>query len=146
MKDTLETYRGIGLAAPQVGVLKNIIIVDCSKIADDDPVTHKPYEMINPKILEKSGKFLFTESCLSINGYYTEVERSSKIKVQYFNRKGEEKILEANGLLSGCIQHELDHLLGVLFVDRLSNLKKEIFKKKYKKFQKQIEQYNNANY
>ena len=102
--------------------------------------------MINPQILDKSGKFLFTEGCLSINGYYTEVERSSKIKVQYFNRNGEEKILEANGLLAGCIQHELDHLLGVLFVDRLSNLKKEIFKKKYKKFQKQIEQYNNANY
>ena len=109
MFDTLYDARGVGLAAPQVGVSKRVVVID---------VGEGPLELINPVIVEKEGEDIDDEGCLSIPGITGQVARAAKVKVEALNRKGELQVIEGEGLLARCLQHELDHLEGVLFVDK----------------------------
>ena len=133
MDDMLETmYKadGIGLAAVQVGVLKRIIVMDISK----DENKKEPMYFVNPIIKNKSiEKSVYSEGCLSVLNQFIEVERPSNCEIEYLDYNGEKKILKCNGLLATCIQHEMDHLNGVLMVDYLSKLKKTMIIKKLSK-------------
>ncbi len=133
MNDMLETMYeapGIGLAAIQIGVLKRVIVIDISK----DNKKKNPQFFVNPKIIFKSKKkSTYEEGCLSIPDQFADIERASECHLQYLNYNGEMKKLEANGLLATCIQHEVDHLDGILFIDYLSKLKKSMILKKLKK-------------
>lgn len=136
MFETMYDAEGVGLAAPQVGVLKRIIVVDCAaRDADEErPLQAKePHAIINPKVVERDGKLVWEEGCLSVPGYTDEVERAAHIRVEGLDRDGNPLSMECEGLLAVCIQHEIDHLEGVLFVDRLSRLKSSMVKKKLKK-------------
>ena len=136
MLKTMYAAPGIGLAAVQIGILKRIIVIDISKKEDKK----KPIFLINPEIIFQSKKTsLFEEGCLSIPGHFAEIERPANCKVKYINYEGKQAELNAEGLLSTCIQHEIDHLNGVLFIDYLSKLKKDMIIKKLKKQKKEID-------
>ena len=139
MNDMLETMYnapGIGLAAIQVGVPKNVIVMDLSR-SDEKK---NPLYFVNPKIIQNSGNnATYEEGCLSVPGQFAEINRPDKCKVKYLDYNGKEKILEAEGLLATCIQHEIDHLKGILFIDYLSKLKKTMIVKKLSKQKKSIE-------
>ena len=127
MLETMYQAPGIGLAAPQVGILKKVIVIDLSK--DDEP--KKPFFIVNPKIIWKSEELSSREEgCLSIPGYFAEVVRPKKCKLQYLDYNGKKQEVEADDLLSTCIQHEVDHCDGVLFIDYLSKLKKDMIIKR----------------
>ena len=130
MLETMYAAPGIGLAATQVNVHHRIIVIDVSE------EKNQPLVFINPEILEKDGDQEFDEGCLSVPGIYETVQRSQKIKVRALNRAGESFEMEAEGLLDVCIQHEMDHLRGKLFVDYLSQLKRQRIRKKIQKQQK----------
>lgn len=132
MFDTMYEHEGIGLAAPQVDVLKRVITIDIEGDKTNQIV------LINPEVLEASGETGIEEGCLSIPGCRALVPRKEKLKVKALNRKGEEFVLDADGLLAICIQHEIDHLNGVLFVDHISSLKRQRIKEKMLKLKKQI--------
>ena len=130
MLKTMYDAPGIGLAANQVGILKRLIVMDCST-DDEDPNLIK---MINPEIIFSSTEISeLEEGCLSIPEHKSIVKRPSNIKVKFLNIEGLEEIIDAEGLLSACIQHEIDHLNGVLFVDHISRLKRDIILRKVKK-------------
>ena len=136
MLKTMYAAPGIGLAAVQIGILKRIIVIDISKKEDKK----KPIFLINPEIIFQSKKTsLFEEGCLSIPGHFAEIERPANCKVKYIDYEGKQAELNAEGLLSTCIQHEIDHLNGVLFIDYLSKLKKDMIIKKLKKQKKEID-------
>ncbi len=136
MLKTMYAAPGIGLAAVQIGILKRIIVIDISKKEDEK----KPIFLINPEIIFQSKKTsLFEEGCLSIPGHFAEIERPANCKVKYIDYEGKQAELNAEGLLSTCIQHEIDHLNGVLFIDYLSKLKKDMIIKKLKKQKKEID-------
>jgi peptide deformylase len=136
MDDMLETMYaapGIGLAAIQVGVPQRVIVMDLAR--EDEP--KQPRHYINPEILWASEETApYEEGCLSVPEIYDEVERPSQVKLKYLNYQGEEVIEDAEGLFAVCIQHEMDHLDGVLFIDHLSRLKREQAIKKVKKLVK----------
>lgn len=138
MKDMLETmYKapGIGLAAIQLGILKRVVVIDISK----DSEKKNPLFLVNPEITFKSKKTsTFEEGCLSLPGQYAEIERPAECHLQYLDFHGKKKEIKADGLLSTCIQHEVDHLNGVLFIDYLSKLKKDMIVKKLKKHKKEV--------
>ena len=119
MFDTMYDAPGIGLAATQVNIHKQIIVIDISE------EKNQPLCLINPKLLESEGKTCTEEGCLSVPGFYEEVERAAKITIEALNEKGETFTLDAEDLLAVCIQHEMDHLHGKLFVDYLSSLKRQ---------------------
>ena len=130
MLDTMYQAKGIGLAAIQIGISKRIIVMDISK----DNEKNNPMYFVNPTIKNKNSilsKYL--EGCLSLPEQFAEVERPSTCEIEYLDYHGEKKILKADGLFAVCIQHELDHLDGVLFVDHLSKLKKSMIIKKLSK-------------
>ena len=127
MFETMYEAPGIGLAATQVDVHKRLLVCDVSS----DKTA--PHALINPKIVEKDGVAVYEEGCLSVPGYYEEVERADHIRVQFLDRDGEEAEMEAEGLLAICIQHEMDHLEGKLFVDYLSETKRNRIRKKLEK-------------
>ncbi|MBO6754912.1 MAG: peptide deformylase [Roseibium sp.] len=130
MLETMYDAPGIGLAASQVGELKRLFVLD---VAPED-APRNPLVFINPKIVWSSEETsVYQEGCLSIPEYYEDVERPAVVKVQFQNRDGEDQELEANGLLATCIQHELDHLNGTLFIDYLSKLKRDRVLKKFTK-------------
>ena len=130
MLETMYAAPGIGLAAVQVGEMNRLITIDVSR--DED--VKEPRVFINPEILWKSEELsVYEEGCLSIPDYYEEVERPAKIRVRYTNLAGEPEEIEADGLLATCLQHEIDHLNGVLFVDYLSKLKRDRVMKKFTK-------------
>ncbi len=133
MFDTLnDSGNGIGLAAPQVGVKKRIVIVDLKENNKSSPVI-----FINPVIIKESRERLVNEEgCLSIPGYYAEVERAKEVDVEWYDLEGEKVTKTFSGLFSICIQHEIDHLDGILFIDYLSKLKRRRANEKVKKFQK----------
>jgi peptide deformylase len=133
MQETMYAEGGIGLAATQVDVHKRIIIMDLSETKD------QPMVMINPEILQREGNEAMQEGCLSVPGFYETVERAEKIRCRYLNLEGEGQDLDADGLLAVCIQHEIDHLDGKLFIDYLSPLKRQLIKKKIKKQEKQLQ-------
>ena len=130
MLQTMYKAPGIGLAAVQIGVLKRLIVIDISKREEEK----KPIFLINPEIKFKSKKTsLYEEGCLSLPGYFAEIERPSECSIEYVDYYGKKKELKAEGLLSTCIQHEIDHLNGVLFIDYLSKLKRDYIIKKLTK-------------
>ncbi|MGL2548110.1 peptide deformylase [Helicobacter pylori] len=135
MHETMIASEGIGLAAIQVGLPLRMLIIN---LPQEDGVQHKEdcLEIINPKWIETKGSIMYREGCLSVPGFYEEVERFEKVKIEYQNRFAEVKILEASELLAVAIQHEIDHLNGVLFVDKLSILKRKKFEKELKELQK----------
>ena len=138
MDDMLETMYaapGIGLAAIQIGIAKRVIVIDVSK-----DQKKSPFFFVNPEIIWKSeSKGSYEEGCLSIPNQFALVERPEKCKVKYLDYNGQQRILEAEGILSTCIQHEVDHLNGVLFIDHLSKLKKSLIEKKASKQKKERE-------
>ena len=139
MNDMLETMYnapGIGLAAIQIGVPKRVIVIDLSRDDEDK----KPLYFVNPKIITNSdNEAVYEEGCLSVPGQFAEINRPDKCKVKYLDYDGNEKILDAEGLLATCIQHEIDHLEGILFIDYLSKLKKSMIVKKLSKQKKSLE-------
>jgi peptide deformylase len=136
MFDTMYKAPGIGLAAIQIGVPKRVVILDLSKKEDD----HKPLVFINPEVIWTSEeKSKYEEGCLSIPEYYEEVERPAKVKVKYLDLDGKAHETEVRGLLATCLQHEIDHINGVLFIDHLSRLKRSLIIKKFTKAAKKVE-------
>lgn len=143
----MEKSNGIGLAAPQIGVSKRIIVMDVPKLeahADIEPDAekHGRFEMVNPTIISRDGSMTWNEGCLSVPGFDDDVKRDRTVSVKYQDRYGNEKLLHASGLLAGCIQHEIDHLDGVLFIDRLSTIRKDIIIRKLKKLKKEAQRTN----
>ena len=135
MLETMYAAPGIGLAAVQVGILKRIIVIDISK----DKEKKNPLFLINPEIISRSKKTsVYEEGCLSLPGHFAEIERPAECQIKFVDYNGKEKELIANGLLATCIQHEVDHLNGVLFIDYLSKLKKDMIIKKLIKHKKEI--------
>jgi len=142
MDDMLETMYdapGIGLAASQIAIMKRVIVMDVAKRrkgedgAEED-VAPQPLALANPEILWASDELsTYEEGCLSIPEFYEEVVRPARVRVGYLDRKGERQILEADGILATCVQHEIDHLNGVLFIDHISRLKRERIVKKFTK-------------
>jgi len=139
MDDMLETMYaapGIGLAAVQIGVLKRAIVIDLSK--EDEK--RNPLFFVNPEITFKSKELVtYEEGCLSIPNQFAEVKRPSECKINFLDYNGKKDELHAKGLLATCIQHEIDHLNGILFIDHLSKLKKDLILKKTKKRKKEID-------
>ena len=150
MLETMYEAPGIGLAANQVGILERILVIDteyeyeeleegakppegAEVIAGGIIQNRKPQIIINPEIIHREGSILFAEGCLSVPEYSAEVKRAEKIKLRYRDIDGVERELSAEGLLAVAIQHEMDHLEGKLFIDRLSPLKKEMVRKRLRK-------------
>jgi peptide deformylase len=136
MFETMYEAPGIGLAAIQIGVPKRVITMDLAK--KDEPKA--PQVFINPEIVSQAGETsIYEEGCLSIPEYYEEVERPCAVKVKFLDREGKPQEIEATGLLATCLQHEIDHINGVLFIDHISKLKRDMVLKKFKKAQKRGE-------
>ncbi|UTH75488.1 peptide deformylase [Chromobacterium sp. IIBBL 290-4] len=131
MFETMYEAKGIGLAATQVDYHRRLVVMDISEERDERRV------FINPEIVEKDGETVYEEGCLSVPGIYDKVTRAEHVKVKAQDRDGKPFELEADGLLAICIQHELDHLNGVVFVERLSQMKQARIKTKLKKREKQ---------
>ena len=133
MDDMLETMyaaNGIGLAAIQIGIPKRIIVIDLNR----DEIQKKPMYFVNPVIKNKDPlKVTYEEGCLSVPNQFAEVDRPSKCEIEYLDYDGNKKLLKADGLLATCVQHEMDHLEGILFIDYLSKLKKTMIIKKLSK-------------
>ena len=130
MLDTMYSANGIGLAAIQIGVPKRIIVMDISK----DPNKKEPRYFVNPVIKNiNNEKSTYEEGCLSVPNQFAEIDRPSKCDVEYLDYYGKKKVLHAESLLATCIQHEMDHLNGILFIDYLSKLKKSMIVKKLTK-------------
>lgn len=127
MLETMYDENGIGLAATQVNVHKRVVVIDLSEDRN------QPMVFINPEITEKSGDTSYEEGCLSVPQSYAKVERAASVHVKAQNEQGEWFELDADGLLAICLQHELDHLVGKLFIDHLSPLKRDRIKKKLEK-------------
>lgn len=147
MDDMLETmYKapGIGLAAPQVGVLKRVIVIDIANPEEGEEPN--PLKLANPEVIEESDDIsIYQEGCLSVPNFFEEVERPEAIKVRALNENNEQIEFEADGLLATCIQHEIDHLDGTLFVDHISRLKRTRILTKLKKIKSQIEKHKQQN-
>jgi peptide deformylase len=126
MFETMYAAPGVGLAAPQVGVLKNVIVLD-TRVRQPDS---QPWAMVNPRLVSLEGKATGKEGCLSIPGEAEDVERAARVTVAFQDVTGHTQTLTAEGLLSVAIQHEMDHLQGVLYVDHLSVLKREVLRKR----------------
>lgn len=146
MLNTMYDAPGIGLAAPQIGISKRIIVLDVDFTTETytDPegrektrkIDFNPRILINPEIIEKEGEIKYQEGCLSLPTIFEDVKRFEKIKITYQDIKGNSHELEAHELLSVCVQHEIDHLDGIVFIDHLSKLKKSFFTKKLLKLKK----------
>ena len=135
MLETMYAAPGIGLAAVQVGILKRLIVIDISK----DKEKKNPIFLINPEIIFKSkNTSIYEEGCLSLPDHFAEIERPEECHIKYIDYDGKKKEMKANGLLATCIQHEIDHLNGKLFIDYLSKLKKDMIIKKLVKHKKEL--------
>ena len=133
MADSMYAAEGIGLAAVQIGVAKRVIVIDL----DQKEGKKNPRAYINPKILWASEEMaVFEEGCLSVPEIWDDVERPARIRAEYLDRDGNRQTLEADGLLATCLQHEMDHLNGVLFIDHLSRLKRSMAIRKLTKAKK----------
>ena len=135
MYSTMMESNGVGLAAIQVNVAKRILIL-C--IPDDEGEQHKEdlIEVINPTTSDMSGNIIYQEGCLSVPGFYEDIERYEKLTLKYQDRDGNEQSIELEGFASVAIQHEMDHLDGKLFIEKLSYIRRKKFEKEYKKVQK----------
>jgi len=136
MLETMHDAPGIGLAAIQIGVPKRIIVMDLAKGNEKK----QPLYFVNPEIITKSEIDLtYEEGCLSVPGQFAEIDRPDRCKIKYLDYDGKEQVLNAEGLLATCIQHEIDHLEGILFIDYLSKLKRSMITKKLSKQKKELE-------
>jgi peptide deformylase len=129
MFETMYSADGVGLAAPQVGLLKNLIVLDTRPRQPES----KPVAMINPVILKKEGTTLYMEGCLSLPGEAEEVERAANIRVKFQDVDGTEREYDCDGLLAIAVQHETDHLHGLMVTDHISSLKRELIRKRMKR-------------
>lgn len=129
MFETMYAADGVGLAAPQIGVLQRVIVLDTSPRQEGA----KPLAMINPEIIGMEGKTTYTEGCLSIPGEAEDVDRAERVTVKYLDVEGQEQTLACEGLLSIAVQHETDHLDGIVYVDHVSSLKRELIRKRMKR-------------
>ena len=135
MVETMYDAPGIGLAAIQIGVSKRVVVIDISKKEEKEPLY-----LVNPEItFQSKEKSKYEEGCLSLPGQFAEIERASQCHLKYLDYNGNTKELKAKGLLATCIQHEIDHLEGILFIDYLSKLKKTMIIKKLTKQKKSLE-------
>lgn len=133
MLETMYADKGVGLAAPQVGLKMRMIVID-DKVGEDGTPGPHPLYLVNPEIIEKSAETIFfNEGCLSLPGQCAEVERHQRVTVRYLDYNGKEQTLKAEDYLSVILQHETDHLDGVLYIDHLSRLKRNMIIKKLKK-------------
>jgi peptide deformylase len=132
MYDTMMAQNGVGLAAIQIAIPLNVLIIN---LPNEEDIQEKSelIEAINPQITHKDGKQIFTEGCLSVPGFSEDVSRAMNIKVEYFNRFGEQQTMECDGFLAVAWQHEMEHLAGHLFIENLSFLKRKKFEKEWKK-------------
>jgi len=128
----LDAGHSVGVAAPQIGVLQRVMVVDVSnsKLGRDN--NHGLLEMVNPEIIERSGSKMMREGCMSVPDYTGNVTRAEHIVIEFTNRNGQLRVIEANGFEAVAIQHELDHLDGLLFLDRVSSLKTDLYRRKSK--------------
>ena len=136
MFETMYASEGVGLAAPQVGIQQRVIVLDCGprEAEESRPLSPvEPLAVVNPVVEQAEGSIVWQEGCLSVPGYTDDVERSARVVVTGLDRDGRPLRIAAEGLLAVCLQHEIDHLEGTLFVDRLSRLKQAMVKKRLKK-------------
>ncbi|OQX50264.1 MAG: peptide deformylase [Epsilonproteobacteria bacterium 4484_20] len=141
MYDTMIARNGVGLAAIQVGVDLRALIINVPLEKEDgehDQPKENTLEMINPVIVEKDGSEKFQEGCLSVPGIYEDIERAKHVKVEYFDRYGEKQIIEDDGFLAIAMQHEIDHLDGKVFIEKLSYIKRKKFEKEWKRKLKEL--------
>ena len=138
MFETMYDARGIGLAATQVGVTKRVLVIDLQEAEDEEGVAVRdPHAYVNPELLWQSEETsTYNEGCLSIPEQYAEVERPARCRVKWLDRDGTPREAELDGLLATCMQHEIDHLNGVLFIDHISRLKRDMIVKKVSKARK----------
>ena len=137
MFTTMYAARGVGLAAPQVGVSQRVIVVDPIRADDAEP---QPMALINPEILWRSDEpNVFEEGCLSLPDFYVEVERPASLRIKYLDRHNKEQELLAEGFLATVLQHEIDHLNGILLLDYVSKLKRDVALRRFKKMKKEDE-------
>jgi len=131
--DTMvDAGHSVGVAAPQIGVLRRVVVVDVSKSKLGKDHNHGLLEMVNPEIIERSGNRMMREGCMSVPDYTGNVTRAEQIVVEFTNRSGQRRVIEASGFEAVAIQHELDHLDGLLFLDRVSSLKTDLYRRKQK--------------
>lgn len=133
MIETMYAAPGVGLAAPQVGVSRRLAVIDVSTKEEKAPLL----VLVNPVFLAREGEIEFEEGCLSLPEYTTRVKRAEAVAVRAMDREGKDMEIECDGLLAIALQHEIDHLDGVLLIDRISPVKREFFKKRYQKTRKQ---------
>ncbi|MCL2178790.1 MAG: peptide deformylase [Proteobacteria bacterium] len=129
MFETMYAAEGVGLAAPQLGIHRRVVVLDVTSRLPDS----KPLALINPEILQKEGSQSFEEGCLSLPGEFETVERAAFVKIAFLDEQGAPQLLECEGFLAIVIQHEMDHLNGVVFVDKVSPLKRELIRKRMKR-------------
>ena len=128
----LDAGHSVGVAAPQIGVLLRVVVVDVSKSKLGRDNNHGLLEMVNPEIIERSGSKTMREGCMSVPDYTGNVTRAEQIVVEFTNRKGQLRVIEASDFEAVAIQHEMDHLDGLLFLDRVSSLKTDLYRRKSK--------------
>lgn len=136
MFESMYAADGVGLAAPQIGALKRVIVLDTTPRQPES----RPIAMINPQILSLEGQCLYKEGCLSVPGEAEDVDRAAIVTAKYLDEQGQEHTIKADGLLAIAIQHECDHLEGVMFVDHISTLKRELIRKRMKKIQASMDE------
>ena len=136
MIEVMYDEPGIGLAAPQVGERIRLIVMDTEWTDEETDPGKNPAVVVNPEILERDGELVWTEGCLSVPGFQAEVERSARVTVRYTDLDGLEQTEHAEQLRAVCFQHEIDHLNGILFIDRISRLKRNLYANKRKKLLK----------
>ncbi len=147
MADTLYDAKGVGLSAPQIGILKRLVVIDVSRGEIDENGNkikdRNPLYLINPEIIEASKEQeMLDEGCLSVPDEWGEVKRHCQVTVKYLDRSGREQTLTADGLLGQCLQHEIDHLDGIVFIDRLSKMKRDIILRRAKRKEFEKKHYN----
>ena len=128
----IDSGHSVGVAAPQIGVLRRVVVVDVSKSKLGKDNNHGLLEMVNPEIIEKSGSKMMREGCMSVPDYTGNVTRPEHIVVGFTNRTGQSRVIESSGFEAIAIQHEMDHLDGLLFLDRVSSLKTDLYRRKGK--------------
>jgi len=133
MVETMYAAPGVGLAAPQVGVLKRIIVIDIGNDDAEKKRPHQLFKLVNPVIVEGRGETVCDEGCLSVPDIRENVKRKEWVKVEALDENGQPVVIETDGLLAICLQHEIDHLDGVLFIDNLSSVKRAMIKSKLRK-------------
>lgn len=136
IQDLVDTMvasgHSVGVAAPQIGVLRRVVVVDVSRSKLGKENNHGLLEMVNPEIIEKSGSKMMREGCMSVPDYTGNVTRAERIVVEFIDRGGRRRIIESSGFEAVAIQHEMDHLDGLLFIDRVSSLKTDLYRRKGK--------------